>query len=273
MAQSKLESSEGGPPVRPRWMARGVVCATAFALLLSGASPLTGQQSSLRGSSASLDVQNRQAAAHDFTYIRTPQQVTDFVEAGYLVPVRPNRDFTIHDVSYPYARPEAKLFVERLASQYRSACGERLVVTSLTRPQNRQPANASQRSVHPTGMAIDLRVSNLRACRAWLERTLLSLEGSGVIEATKERFPAHYHVVVFPQPYQRYVNQILARAEEESSQPSARTVTEYRVRRGDSLWTIARQHGVTVDELRAANDIRDSQSRIYAGQLLSLPAR
>ena len=38
------------------------------------------------------------------------------------------------DVSFPFARPEVELFVQRLSGQYRRACGEQLVVTSLTRP-------------------------------------------------------------------------------------------------------------------------------------------
>jgi LysM repeat protein len=32
----------------------------------------------------------------------------------------------------------------------------------------------------------------------------------------------------------------------------------YRVRKGDTLYTIARKHGVTVDELRAWNNLRGS---------------
>ena len=38
-----------------------------------------------------------------------------------------------------YARPEVVLFLERLGKQYREACGEPLVVTSLTRPKSSQP--------------------------------------------------------------------------------------------------------------------------------------
>ena len=45
-------------------------------------------------------------------------------------------------------------------------------------------ANSSKRSVHPTGMAIDLRRPTGK-CLTWLRRTLVSLERSGVIEATE----------------------------------------------------------------------------------------
>ena len=234
---------------------------------------------SLRGSAASLDRQNSQARVHDFTYIDTPSQVRRFVDAGYLVPVRANRDFELHAVSFPYARPEAELFIRRLAAQYRAACGEKLVVTSLTRPQNRQPRNASDRSVHPTGMAIDLRYSRDRNCRSWLEDVLLSLERAGVLEATRERYPAHYHIALFPRPYASYVDRLA------SSQPrparraepaqrvaeAAPTIQRYEVRRGDSLWTIARRHGVSISDLRASNDL--NSSRIYAGQVLRVPVR
>lgn len=220
-----------------------------------------------------MDRQQRQARTHDFTYLRNSSQVQRFVGAGYLVPVRGNRDYRLKGVSFPYARPEARLFIERLANQYRSACGEQLVVTSLTRPLDRQPRNASNRSVHPTGMAIDLRRTNNATCRRWIERVLLSLEAQGVLEATRERRPPHYHIALFPQPYASYVRQIAQRADQPQSTATVRQasngVVAYEVRRGDSLWTIARKHGTTVDELKDINSIRGSS--IYAGQTLRVP--
>lgn len=228
-------------------------------------SPATAQ--SLRGSTASLDRQERLAREHDFTYLRSPAQVRQFVEAGYLVPVRADRNFDLHGVSYPYARPEARTFILRLSEQYRGACGEKLVVTSLTRPLSQQPANASSRSVHPTGMAMDIRRSNSRACRSWLEGVLLSLEGAGVLEATRESYPPHYHVAIFPKPYARYVEALETR--QASATPLPLDPEDYRVRRGDSLWDIARSYGVTVDDLMEENNLRGS--RIYAGQVLRVP--
>ena len=211
---------------------------------------------SLGGSASSLDRQNRMARTHDFTFLDTPGQVSRFASLGYLVRVRSNSDFDLHGVTFPYARPEVRMFVSRLASQYRASCGERLVVTSLTRPESRQPRNASDRSVHPTGMAVDLRLSRKTSCRRWLERVLLELERSRVLEATRERRPAHYHVAVFPQPYASYV-------------ASLSKTTRYRVRSGDSLWTIAREHGTTVARLREENGL--ASSRILAGQVLDVP--
>lgn len=224
------------------------------------------QGQALGGSEASVTRAYDRAEDHGFTFLQTSEQVHRFVEAGYLVRVRSRPDFVLHDVSFPYGRPEVKLFIERLGAQHRRACGEELVVTSLTRPLSEQPRNASIFSVHPTGMAVDFRTSLNSVCRRWLESTLLYLEGMGVLEATRERYPSHFHVAVFPKPYADYVRKQLASA---GSGERVSAVSRYMVREGDSLWAIARRHGTTVPKLTAANDLRGS--RIYAGQLLTVP--
>lgn len=261
------ESSNGSGKMTRRWKrvgGLGVVCGLLMTVL---AVPAAAQ--SLRGSPATVERQNLAAMSHDFTFLRDAAQVRRFVEAGYLIPVTSNPAYSVKRISFPYARPEVELFLSRLGRQYRDACGETLVVTSLTRPTTRQPRNASPRSVHPTGMAVDLRRSTNRYCREWLESVLLHLEGEGVIEAVRERRPPHYHVAVFPQPYAEYVAGLEASGE---GAPGNRTrEAGYRVRPGDSLWTIARAHGLTLGELRAANDLRGN--RIYPGQLLRLGER
>jgi hypothetical protein len=40
--------------------------------------------------------------------------------------------------------------------------------------------------------------------RVWFEKTLLELETKGLIDATRERYPPHYHVAVFAEPYSAY---------------------------------------------------------------------
>ena len=246
-------------------MVRGMKLMVGLSVILApGLGQLRGQ--ALRGSEAAVNRAYVRAEDHDFTFLRTAAQVRRFVDAGYLVRVTSSRDFILHDVSFPYGRPEVKLFIERLGGQYRRACGEELVVTSLTRPLSEQPRNASILSVHPTGMAVDFRTSSNSVCRYWLESTLLYLENAGVLEATRERQPSHYHVAVFPEPYADYVSDVLAAA---LSGNRVIGGTRYMVRDGDSLWTIARRHGTTVLKLRAANHIRGSL--IYAGQLLTVP--
>lgn len=243
-------------------MSRLYLLVAAFSVTFLAPATAFGQ--SLRGGSASLERQNREARAHDFTYIDTAERGRHFRDQGWLVTVRPNPDFVLHQVSFPIARPEVKLFVERLAKQYRTGCGEQMVVTSLFRPKNRQPRNASVRSVHPTGMAVDLRRPN-NHCRTWLERVLLQLEGAGVIEATKENYPPHYHVAVFPRQYASYVERI----EQRGSDEDVAAAPTYIVKRGDTLWGIAQRLRTTVDELRRLNYIRGS--RIQAGQSLAVP--
>lgn len=238
----------------------GIAAALALAV------PATSQ--SLRGSKASMDNQVRQARAHDYSYMNTPGDVSRFVEAGYLIPIEGNRDYAVKPgVPFPYARPEVKVFLERLGEQYRDACGQQLVVTSLTRPRSRQPRNASPRSVHPTGMAIDLRVSWSRQCRSWLESVLLGLEATGVLEANREYHPPHYHVALFPKPYARYV----ARLEEDGDGRTEATIaaSRYTVQRGDTLWRIAHSHGTSVSRIKTVNAIRTS--RIRPGQVLQIP--
>ncbi len=257
-------------PPRPAPVLRlPALVASAICVALTQVAPAEAQ--SLRGGTASLDRQNHQAQAHSFTYLATPADVRRYVEAGHLVPVVPNRDFDVHNVSFPYARPEVRLFIERLASQYRNACGERLVVTSLTRPQSNQPWNASSRSVHPTGMAVDLRRSQNARCRNWLERTLLSLEAQGLLEAIYERNPPHYHIAVYPRPYAQYVARITGGETTVVAAASELELTwrTHRVARGETLSRIAERHGVSVARIRADNGIRGD--RILVGQELRIP--
>jgi hypothetical protein len=206
--------------------------------------------------------QSSVAKAHDFTYLRTPGHVHKFVKAGLLVRVNPTRTLDLSGVSYPYCRPEVKLFIDRLANQYRNATGEKLVITSLTRPKSNQPRNASPNSVHPTGMAVDFRRSHNRNARRWLERTLLTLEHRGVLEATRESRPPHYHVAIYPQPYEDYVASKLRG-------DTTGTTGTYTVLPGDSLWEIAQRNGTSVDRLKRANSMRSS--RIFPGQKLQIP--
>lgn len=227
---------------------------TTFSLALG----VSAQAQTLRGSSGSVERQNNLAVAYGFTFVQSARHVSNLVDGGQLIRVRPTSDMELHDVSYPYARPGVKLFIDRLSSQYRNACGEKLTVTSLLRPVDQQPPNAAARSVHPAGMAVDLRVPRARSCRTWLERTLLSLEGKGVLDVTRERRPPHYHVAVFVENYENYVASM------------AGGTSQYVVRRGDTLSEIAKLTGVSVAQLRAANSLRGDMIRV--GQELQIPA-
>jgi hypothetical protein len=242
--------------------------AIVLGLLLSAVFATPASAQSLRGSRASVDRQNREARQHDFTFLRRPAQLDRFVDAGLLVPLEDDEHYRLHDVSFNVARPEVKLFVERLSAQYLAACGERLVLTSLTRPTSRQPANASPRSVHPTGMAVDLRAPDTPSCRGWLESTLLSLERRRVLDATLERSPRHFHVAVFPREYLAYVIDVTGRSES-ALLADVQPPTRHTVRRSETLWDIASRYGTTPARIKAANGLRSSV--IHPGQTLNIP--
>ncbi|MES2605268.1 MAG: DUF5715 family protein [Pseudomonadota bacterium] len=240
-----------------------ILALASFAPLLTFTSAAEAQ--TLKGSRESMARQNQEAVRYGYTFLRNAQSVTSYVKEGHLIRISPDQDLDLHDVSYPYARPAVKTFIDRLSNQYHVSCGEKLTVTSLTRPIDKQPSNASSESVHPTGMAVDLRIPSAGKCRNWLEKTLLSLESSGVLDVTRERHPAHYHVAVFTQTYEQYV----AGLNTESTQQPLAAPTEYVVRRGDTLSVIADRTGSTVTKLRAANGLRGSL--IHAGQKLQIP--
>lgn len=257
---------------------------TAVAALLLLATASTAGAQTLRGSKSTMRQQYAVAQEHDYTFLQSASDVRRFVDLGLLVHLPGNGDYELANVSFPYARPELRTFVERLASQYHGACGEKLVVTSLTRPTGRQPANASDLSVHPAGMAVDLRRSSNSRCRGWLERVLLQLEGTGVLDITRENYPPHYHVALFPTQYAGYVAQLRGqetrKAVAAAVQPAANvrqasaqaaSTVAYKVGRGDSLWSIARAHNTTVDEIKQLNGL--ANARILAGQVIEVPAR
>src|SRR5438093_3654411 len=248
-------------------MSRRVSFVIIFLAAVGGAGdPRAALAQSLRGSGASVERMYRYAVQDGLTFYETGASVNRAVSRGDLVALRGTHEFELHRVNFPYVRPATRTFVERLADQYERVCGEPLVVTSGVRPESRQPRNSSDLSVHPTGMAVDLRRPE-GTCLSWLRRTLLDLEADGVIEATEEHRPAHFHVAVFAEEYVRYVERttrpstLAARAPEDDAR--------YRVRPGDSLWSIAQQHETTVRDVVAANKLGDTT--IQPGQTLVIP--
>lgn len=171
-----------------------VALASTFAAGTAGAGGLKGSPASMRN-------QYAVAKKNDFTFLRTASQVRAFAEKGRLDTVAGNADYRVNKVSFPYARPEVLAFIEHIARRYREATDEQLVVTSLTRPSAAQPRNAHRLSVHPAGMAVDLRIPASADARRWLESELLDLERADVLDVTRERRPPHYHVAVFPEAF------------------------------------------------------------------------
>ncbi len=260
-------------------MNKTLVIATGLIALTAIATSAHAQ--SLRGSAASVNRIHSQALAHSLRFYASASSIREAASSGTLRRLEPNADFRMVDVSYPYLVPATHTFVVRLASQYRSACGEQMVVTSATRPTTMRLINSSDKSVHPTGMAVDLRKPTNSRCLSWLRNTLGALEAAGVLDAVEERNPPHFHVAVFPRQYAQYVENrggssvtlaTAASAPSVSTKPRpapASSSTSYVVRSGDSLWTIARKNNISVDALKRANSL--SSNRILAGQRLKIP--
>ncbi|MEZ5572544.1 MAG: DUF5715 family protein [Halioglobus sp.] len=242
------------------------------------------QAQTLKGSRTSIEKQYRAAVSYGFAFVKTASSLKSHMSTNQLIRVTPDRYIELHDVSYPYAVPGTKLFLSRLSAQYYNVCGEKLTVTSLLRPRDRQPANSVAHSVHPTGMAVDLRIPSKPQCRSWLEKTLLSLERENVLDVTREHYPPHYHVAVYARDYETRVatlaggkttsglqNAVLQVSDaDEMSAPHSGSYKRYVVRKGDTLSQIAARNGVRVAQLRSFNNVRGNL--INVGQKLRIPS-
>ena len=183
----------------------GTIGALSAALLLLGSFAGTASAQSLRGSRRAVNKPYHYATLHDLPFSRTSRDVKRSLHEGYLVRLGASPDYVTHNVSFPYVTRTTLTFVRRLAAQYHSACGEKLILTSAVRPESMQPSNSSEYSVHPAGIAVDLRKPTKGSCLRWLRKNLLVIEKRGDIEATEEHHPAHFHVVVIPESYKEYL--------------------------------------------------------------------
>jgi hypothetical protein len=162
---------------------------------------------SLRGSQESVDHLYLVARASGLQFHATVRSARRAVEAGEFVQLNGNADYVPKSrMQLPYATAETRAYIEHLGAEYHAACGERLVITSALRPMSRRPRNGSVKSVHPTGIAFDVRKPKRRMCRDWLRQLLLQHEREGTIEATEEFRPPHFHVVVL-QALERRTNE------------------------------------------------------------------
>jgi hypothetical protein len=263
---------------------RLVPAAIAGAAIACLALPSSAAAQSLRGSRSTVERVYERASDNGLYFYRTSGGVKSAAAKGRFVRLNGNADYRLHNVSHPYATATTRTFIERLGAQYRDACGEPMVVTSAIRPLAKQPKNSSDWSVHPTGIAVDLRKPTGR-CLTWLRRTLLALEDRGVIDGTEERKPPHFHVVVFPAAYEAYLASlgaksatVAATAAPKSSAAAPRialatvarmpnrSTQKYRVRKGDSLWSIAKRYDTTVDTIRKLNP--SAAKKLLPGQTL-----
>ena len=258
------------------------------------AAPAAAQ--SLKGSHASVEKMYTRAVLNDLQFYSTSKGVYESVRDGELKLVSITMDLTLDKVSYPFVLPRTLDVLNVFAKKYHDACGERLVVTSAARPRTEQPRNASPQSVHPTGMAIDFRKPSGN-CLTYLRGELLALEKLGIVEATEEKHPVHFHVAVLqrgsfapatrvasttPTPTTPTPSAVVAVAtdsaggtvelpdssanEVDKPAPKPATKATYTVKKGDNLSTIAKRFGLTVSHLKSLNGLKTSN--LQPGQKL-----
>lgn len=222
-----------------------------LALMLASTASLHAEVvASLRGSPAAMVQQNEVAKSHGLAFYENPEKIRAAVTRGELVELSGNENYEVADfVGFPFLQPAGLVFVERLSAQYREACGQKLVVTSAARPTSGQPSNAHKLSVHPAGMAVDLRVSDRASCRSWLENTLLSLEKRGVLNGIREFRPPHYHVAIFPEPYMAYVEELRSA---EAALPATAAVEEQKT---EPVHAVLRETAVASSLLNAGDEV------------------
>jgi hypothetical protein len=203
--------------VRTHWRLRALAAAV---VVVSLAGVTLG--ATLRGSPGAMREQHSVALQHGLDFYRTAGEIREAAARGDLVPLEGDETYEVADfVSHPYVQPEARLFVERLARQYHEACGQQLVVTSATRAIDEQPWNAHRLSVHPTGMAVDFRVSMEAECREFMEAAMLGMETRGLINGIREFRPPHYHIAIYPYQYAAYAAERIAEEEAEAARLAA----------------------------------------------------
>ncbi|MES2177215.1 MAG: DUF5715 family protein [Gemmatimonadota bacterium] len=155
----------------------------------------------LHGSKASVEKMYGFARLHRMPFYLTQTNVDTAIARGRLVPLSGDAAYEMtRGVGFSYATRETKAFVSAFARQFAMACDSPLTVTSAARPLNRQPRNANPHSVHPAGIAVDIRRPPSGPCLTWVRGALATLEAQGIVEATEERRPVHLHIAVLVAP-------------------------------------------------------------------------
>jgi hypothetical protein len=294
--------------------ARIVLGAAAAALLsltpVAHAQRAGRQPAALRGSKASVEKMYSFARQHGYPFYLTPATLDDAIAKGKLVPLPGDENYELaRGVGFSYTTTESREFIMQFAPQYLAVCGTPLTVTSAARPMSRQPRNANPHSVHPTGIAVDIRRPYPGPCLTWVRNTLAELEARGFVEATEEHHPVHIHLAVLKAPGSRFTLPDLTNGVRVARQappavlaasmtatpaapPAVTAVSNvsngsvtlapqsrsdsgsgqrlYQVRQGDTLWDVAQMAGVSVKALAAANN-RSTRGVLKPGTVLKLP--
>lgn len=182
-------------------------------------------RSSLRADFRSQVIQNERADHDGLSRFEGSAMIQRFVRLQLLdqVPLK-TRNYYIHRIPAEYRclRPWAKLFLDRLSSQFRSRFGQPLRITGLTRSAqyqqslrrrngNAAAARGPKRSVHLTGACLDISKKGMTGSQvSWMRRVLVSIKQKGFLFAVEEFKQPNFHIMVY-RNYPEYVARLQAR--------------------------------------------------------------
>lgn len=176
---------------------------------------LDGRVSLVGGEITSSQMQYDWATEQGLRFVRTSAMYNEAVQTGYFVRLSHPRLRVL--ARRPHVLTSTARFVYTTADAYHAAGCGRLTVTGAGRLTSERPRNGSVHSVHPAGMAVDLRVNGIgERCEAWLTTYLTEKEAAGEIDATREYKPPHFHVVV---PEVEYSDRVYLTASYKQEQP------------------------------------------------------
>lgn len=181
---------------------------------------------SLRATRSSQAEQNQLADADHLSRMQDKEMLQRWARLQLLLPVKEKtRDYYLHAIpsDYRYLRPWARLFLDRISSQFRARFRRPMRVTSLVRTVSYQkylsrrngnaaPSTGPKASVHLTGACLDLSKKGMtRQQQAWVRNVLGQLRTKGYLYAIEEFQQPTFHVLVHRR-YEEYVAQRTAAA-------------------------------------------------------------
>jgi hypothetical protein len=185
------------PPVNPSSrIKRGEVCPPEP----EPSDPWPADAVSLVGGCQTTSKQQLQyAKGRQLPLMTTVAEYKERIASGYFVPFEGPYLHVLAD--RPYALPSTVAFVTEMSVAYKAAGCGKLVVRDALRLTTERPKNGSIHSVHPAGMAVDIRVQYIKSeCADWLRSYVRLKEAAGKVDGTHELKPEHLHVVVPIEP-------------------------------------------------------------------------
>jgi hypothetical protein len=182
-------------------------------LFLAGLSIGCTAENNLRGSPEARAYENATANFFGLSRFEDDAAIKQAIHDKRLVPVPNNRYVKWHKdlpAKYAYVLPHV---CDRLLKEgiiFRKKFGKPITITSAIRPKtyqvelgkrnrNAAPTEGPFASTHSTGATVDIGYKELRRQEvAWLIRASSQLESRGEVQATKERYQACFHIMVYP---------------------------------------------------------------------------